>query len=585
LIVADGRIVPEAIRRREDLYDLKPEHPLRPLVLHCLQNSPDDRPTAHDLVNTLSDFKDINDRVTAGQHDYEFKVVMVGDQGVGKTRIATKFVRPCLPFQDNLPNTIAYAEYNKRIQHKGKSILLQIVDTSGQYNTTSSLPQLYRGAHGAAVVFDVGSWDSLVNVRQWVSMVRERCGYEIPIILVGNKTDSEPREVSFETAEKVSYEFNLFHIEVNAKTGENIQEIFSLLIEQLMRQRDQCTTSSSPFTCSISSLLSSSSRRHEPSERITARDQVPRKIAEKDPDSISFMQGDKNGNASSSSSSSSSSPSSPCSISIFGMGSSFLRRFQPPEQTDRDQVPRKIIEKDPDIISLMQGDKSGNTPSSSPSTSSVFGMVSAFRRRFKSPARITAREPVLPKIIEKDPDSMCLMQAHEGGDSSSSSSPSTSSVSSLLSTFQRRLKPLARITEQLMQQRELRTSCFPSASSVSSLLSTPSQHYDLSERITTRDQVPQNKIETDPDSNSLIEGDERGNASSSPSASSVSSLLSTSLRRFKPSPRITEQLRQQVDHRGTCSPSASSVSSLLSISPCCYEPPTRITEQLIKAAA
>ena len=567
--------MPEAIRRSEDLYDLKSEHPLRPLVLRCLQNSPDDRPTAHDLVNTLSDFKHINDRVTAGQYDYEFKVVMVGDQGVGKTSIATKFVRPSLPFQDNLPNTTAYAEYNTRVKLKGKSILLQIVDTSGQYDTTSSIPQLYRGAHGAALVFDVGSLNSLVNVRQWVSMVRERCGYEIPIILVGNKADSEPREVNFETAENVSYEFNLFHIEVNAKTGENIQETFSLLIEQLMRQRDQCTTSSSLFTRSISSLMSTSSRRYEPSAQITARDQVPRKKAEKDPDSIRLMQGDKSGNASSSSS--------PCSISILGMVSSFLRRFQPPAQiTDSDQVPLKIIEEDPDIISLMQGDKSGNTPSSSPSTSSVFGMVSAFLRRFKPPARITAREQVLPKIIEKDPDSMCLMQADEGGDSSSSSSPSTSSVSSLLSTFRRRLKPLARITEQLMQQRELRTSCLPSASSVSSLLSTSSQHYDLSERITTRDQVPQNKIETDPDSISLIQGDERGNASSSPSASSVSSLLSTSLRRFKPSPRITEQLRQHGDLRGTSSPSASSVSSLLSISPCCYEPPTRITEQLMQ---
>ena len=259
MIVVDGHKVPEAIRQSEDLYDLKPEHPLRPLVLQCLENSPDDRPTAQDLVNTLSDFKDTNDphqsqdglprresinRVTAGPYDYEFKVVMVGDQGVGKTSIATKFVRPNLPLQDRLPNTIAYEEYNKRLQLKGKSILLQIVDTSGQFDTTSSLPQLYRGAHGAAVVFDVGSWDSLVSIRQWVSMVRERCGNEIPIILVGNKTDSEPREVNFEIAENVSLEFNLFYIEVSAKTGVNIEETFSVLTEQLMQQRDLGSASS-----------------------------------------------------------------------------------------------------------------------------------------------------------------------------------------------------------------------------------------------------------------------------------------------------------------------------------------------------
>jgi len=314
----DGRIVPEAIRRSEDLYELRPEHPLRPLVLHCLENSPHDRPAAQDLVKALSVFKENKDfhrsqdnlqrrpihRVTAGQYDYEFKVVMVGDQGVGKTSIATKFVRPNLPFQEHMPMTIACGEYNERLQLKGKSILLQIVDTSGQYNTTSSLPQLYRGAHGAAVVFDVGSWDSLVSIRQWVSMVRGRCGNEIPIILVGNKTDSEPREVNFETAENVSLEFNLFYIEVSAKTGVNIEETFSVLTEQLMQQRDlgsaSSPSSSTPSTSAASSLPSCSPRRYEPPAQITTREQVPRKRIEKDPDSISLKQGDENGNRSSS---------------------------------------------------------------------------------------------------------------------------------------------------------------------------------------------------------------------------------------------------------------------------------------------
>ena len=313
--VIDGRIVPEAIRRSQDLYELQPQHPLRPLVLQCLEDSPDDRPTADHLVNELSVFKKNNDchrsqdnvqnrwpihRVAAGQYDYEFKVVMVGDQGVGKTSIATKFVRPDLEFKHPLPSTIVYGEYNERLQLKGKSILLQIVDTSGQFNTTSSFPQLYRGAHGAAVVFDVGAWDSLVSVRQWVSIVRERCGYEIPIILVGNKTDSEPREVNLETAENVRLEFNLFYIEVSAKTGENIDETFSVLTEQLMQQRDQCSASSSslssPSTSAASSRPSISSRRYEPPARITSREQVPRKRIQKDHDGISLKEGDENGN-------------------------------------------------------------------------------------------------------------------------------------------------------------------------------------------------------------------------------------------------------------------------------------------------
>lgn len=303
----DGTIVPETIRRSEDIYDMNPEHPLRPLVLHCLQNEPQKRPEAINLVNALSELKENNDlhrsrdnlqcqrsihRVPAGQYDYEFKVIMVGDTGVGKTSIATKFVRPNLPFQEKMPPTIPYGEYNERLQLKGKSILLQIADTSGEFNTTSSLPQLYRGSHGAAVVFDVGSWDSLVSVRQWVSMVREKCGNNIPIILVGNKTDTGHREVNLDTAENVRDEFNLFYIEVSAKTGVNIDETFSVLTEQLMQQRDLRNSSSpSPSTSSVSSLPSTSSRRYGPPAQITAREPAQRKRIEKDPDSISLKPG------------------------------------------------------------------------------------------------------------------------------------------------------------------------------------------------------------------------------------------------------------------------------------------------------
>lgn len=94
--------------------------------------------------------------------------------------------------------------------------------------------QLYRGFYGVVVVFDVGLWDFFVSVCQWVFMVWERCGYEIFIIFVGNKMDSEFREVNFEMVENVSFEFSFFYIEVSVKIGVNIDEIFFVLIEQLM---------------------------------------------------------------------------------------------------------------------------------------------------------------------------------------------------------------------------------------------------------------------------------------------------------------------------------------------------------------
>ena len=304
----DGKIIPECFRRSEDLHEINVEHPLRHLVLCCLEDNPENRPTALDLVKELSEHKNNNDfqrpqhslhskqiihRMPAENYDYKFKVVLVGDTGVGKTSIATKFVQPSLSIHDRRPPTMIYGEFSERLQLKGKSVLLQIVDTSGQYNTTSSIPQFYRGAHGAVVVFDVACWDSLVSVRQWVSMVRDKCSHDNPIILVGNKTDCEHREVSAETAEHVRDEFNLFYIEVSAKTGVNIDETFSVLTEQLMQQRDLQSTGATS-SVAVCHQPSTSSQNNGPPAKFTVKELSREKRIKNDPDSISLKPGDDN---------------------------------------------------------------------------------------------------------------------------------------------------------------------------------------------------------------------------------------------------------------------------------------------------
>lgn len=214
-LLLDGKIVPEYIRRSQDLHEIDITHPLRSLIRRCLEDEPKVRPTAHELLKVLMEHENNNEvqrsqgsidcrhiihRMPAGNYDYEFKILLVGDTKVGKTSIITRFVRPDLDFQERRPVTLEIGEHNERVQLKGKSVFLQIVDMPGQM--TSPLPQLYRGAHGVAIVFDVASWDSLVNVRQWVAMVHEKCGRDIPIILVGNKTDREQRVVDAETVKE-----------------------------------------------------------------------------------------------------------------------------------------------------------------------------------------------------------------------------------------------------------------------------------------------------------------------------------------------------------------------------------------------
>ena len=299
-LLLDGKIVPEYIRRSEDLHEIDITHPLRSLIWRCLEHDPKIRPTAHELVKELMEYENNNEFqrsqgsidcrhiihcMPAGNYDYEFKIVLVGDVAVGKTSIITKFIRPSLDFQERRPVTVNIGEFNERVQLKGKTVFLQIVDTSGQINVTSTFPQFYRGAHGAAVVFDVASRDSLVSVGQWVSMVHEKCDRDIPIILVGNKTDCEQGVVDAET---VKEQFNLFYIEVSAKTGENIEEMFSVLTEQLMEQKELRISAASASVV-VEHQLSSSSWCPGPPAKFTSKEPCQRTKIKNDPDSISLI--------------------------------------------------------------------------------------------------------------------------------------------------------------------------------------------------------------------------------------------------------------------------------------------------------
>ena len=304
-LLLDGKIVPEYIRRSQDLHEIDITHPLRSLIRQCLEDDPKVRPTAHELVKELMEHENNNEvqrsqgsidcrhiihRMPAGNYDYEFKILLVGDTKVGKTSIITRFVRPNLDFQERRPVTLEIGEHNERVQLKGKSVFLQIVDTPGQMNVTSPLPQFYRGAHGVAIVFDVASWDSLVNVRQWVAMVHEKCGRDIPIVLVGNKMDREQRVVD---AEIVKEQFNFFYIEVSAKSGENIEETFSVLTEQLMQQKDLRISDVSASVVIEHQL--SSSWCPGPPAKFTSKEPCQRRRIKNDPDSISLISRDPAG--------------------------------------------------------------------------------------------------------------------------------------------------------------------------------------------------------------------------------------------------------------------------------------------------
>lgn len=228
------------------------EHPLHNLVLKCLENIPELRPSAESIADQLRKFtKKSKPRPAAAAqtteavsilHDYKFKIVILGESGVGKTCIVKRLLNPNTPFPDvEVPGTIEPGEHFERLQYRGKSVHLHIVDTAGQrrFNSADSLvPQIFRGVRGVVVVFDLTTQLSFLEVRNWLAVVKKRCSEETPLILVGNKTDAGERWVDSREASVFADKHKMFYIETSAKESENIDEMFSHLMNLMIQQKD-----------------------------------------------------------------------------------------------------------------------------------------------------------------------------------------------------------------------------------------------------------------------------------------------------------------------------------------------------------
>uniref|UniRef100_A0A914LLV1 Ras-related protein Rab-10 n=1 Tax=Meloidogyne incognita TaxID=6306 RepID=A0A914LLV1_MELIC len=167
------------------------------------------------------------------QYDLLFKLLLIGDSGVGKTCILYRFSDDA--FNTTFISTIGIDFKIKTIELRGKKIKLQIWDTAGQERFHTITTSYYRGAMGIMMVYDITNTRSFDNISKWLRHIDEHASEDVVKMLLGNKCDmSDRRVVSKERGEKIASDHGINFMETSAKANINVDKAFHELAEAIL---------------------------------------------------------------------------------------------------------------------------------------------------------------------------------------------------------------------------------------------------------------------------------------------------------------------------------------------------------------
>jgi len=184
--------------------------------------------------------------------DYLFRVLIVGDTGVGKSCFLLRFTENRFKDQHNV--TIGVEFGAKSLSVDGHMVKLQIWDTAGQESFRSITRSFYRKADGVLLMYDVADSQSFANCTSWIREIQENVSAQGNVLyLVGNQVDSEEREVTFQEGQTLAESQKLSGFrETSAKTGLNVDEVFQEFAKILLNRAATQTVSEKSELTSIS---------------------------------------------------------------------------------------------------------------------------------------------------------------------------------------------------------------------------------------------------------------------------------------------------------------------------------------------
>jgi small GTP-binding protein len=175
-------------------------------------------------MEDLIEIKHYNDT-----EDYSIKIVVVGDSGVGKSNILTRYAQD--EFNQDSKATVGVELYTKAYRIGDKTIKVHLWDTAGQERYKSVTAAYYRGAKGAMIVYDITRPESFNNVDKWFNEIREFGEKNVQLLLIGNKSDLKNlRSVENSKGVDKAETLGLAFMETSALDDSNVKDAFKKLI-------------------------------------------------------------------------------------------------------------------------------------------------------------------------------------------------------------------------------------------------------------------------------------------------------------------------------------------------------------------
>jgi Ras-related protein Rab-8A len=174
----------------------------------------------------------------AKTYDYLFKLLLIGDSGVGKTCVLFRFSEDA--FNATFISTIGIDFKIRTIDLDGKKIKLQIWDTAGQERFRTITTAYYRGAMGIMLVYDITNEKSFDNIKNWIRNIEEHASQDVEKMILGNKCDmNDRREVTKERGEELAIEYGIKFMETSAKASINVEEAFYTLARDIKAKMEK----------------------------------------------------------------------------------------------------------------------------------------------------------------------------------------------------------------------------------------------------------------------------------------------------------------------------------------------------------